>query len=85
MVNEQWALDTCDIMGGAMETTKAGQTFYRSEADELVPHGCIARGNEHGACMGRGCAWCFVYYYGPDVLKGCDMAELEDNWVLIYQ
>ena len=44
-------------------------------ADELVPEGCIAVGNEHGACMDRGCRWCHVYYYGPNVLKELDEME----------
>ena len=53
-----------------MEITRAGQVFYRAEADELVPLGCIdrERGNTHGACMDGGCEWCFVYYDGPEVL-----------------
>lgn len=37
-------------------------------ADELVSDGCIAVGNEHGACMDRGCRWCRVYYDGPEAL-----------------
>ena len=57
-----------------MKTPKSGQIFYKEEADALVPRGCIAQGNEHGACMARGCKWCFVYHYGPDIL-----AELEDD------
>lgn len=53
-----------------METTLAGQVFYRQEADELVPAGCLDRdrGNQHGACLDRGCEWCWVYYYGPNIL-----------------
>ena len=51
-----------------METSVYGQITYRAEADALIPGGCVAVGNEHGACMGRGCKWCLVYYYGPAVL-----------------
>ena len=61
-----------------METTRYGQVFYPQEADELVPSGCldIELGNTHGACMQRGCEWCWVYYEGPDVLF-----ELRDCYV----
>ncbi len=52
-----------------METTPMGQTFYPQEADKLVPEGCIATHNEHGACMDRGCKWCWVYYDGPEALE----------------
>jgi len=55
-----------------MEISKYGQVSYPQEADELVPGGCIAQGNEHGGCMDRGCAWCEVYYYGPEVLEEQD-------------
>ena len=59
-----------------METTLAGQVFYRQEADELVPGGCLSQGNEHGACLDRGCEWCHVYYDGPNVLF-----ELRDCYI----
>tara|TARA_Y100000310_G_scaffold314220_1_gene363375 strand:- start:114 stop:287 length:174 start_codon:yes stop_codon:yes gene_type:complete len=55
-----------------MELTKYGQVFYPQEANALVPDGCIADGNEHGACMDRGCRWCWVYYDGPEVLEETD-------------
>ena len=48
------------------ETTPMGQTFYAFEADLYAPEGCIAIGNEHGACMDRGCKWCWIYYDGPN-------------------
>ena len=49
-----------------------GQTFYPQAADELCPDGCIAIGNEHGACMDRGCRWCLVYYDGPEAADDFD-------------
>lgn len=53
-----------------METTQYGQVFYAEEADEFVPAGCLDRdrGNQHGACLDRGCEWCAVYYEGPEIL-----------------
>ncbi len=42
------------------------QVFYREDAGRLIPDGCIAIGNEHGACMDRGCEYCLIYYYGPE-------------------
>ena len=65
-----------------METSRHGQITYQEEADILVPEGCIAVGNEHGACMDRGCRWCFVYYDGPRVLIG--LGEDDDNPALSY-
>ena len=61
-----------------METTQYGQVLYRQAADELVPAGCVDRdrANQHGACMGRGCEWCFVYYEGPEILF-----ELRDCYI----
>lgn len=50
-----------------MEVSKYGQVFYQAEAEALTA-GCISRGNEHGACMDRGCEFCHVYYDGPDIL-----------------
>ncbi len=48
-----------------LEDTSAALTDL---ADELVPEGCISVGNEHGACMDRGCRWCWVYYEGKEGL-----------------
>ncbi len=60
------------------------QVFYRQEADELVPEGCIAFGNEHGGCMDRGCRWCLVYYDGPEALAGEDAEMLVDDFNADY-
>ena len=67
-----------------MEINKAGQVFYPQEAYALVPTGCIALVNEHGACMDRGCAWCSVYYYGPTILDDLD-EQGWDTWEDAYQ
>ena len=50
-------------------------------ATRLVPDGCIAIGNEHGACMDRGCLWCEVYYDGPEALDHYDFEVLERGGV----